>query len=82
MPSYKGLNMKIKERESLKKNSIEELKSELRSSKEKMFGLKFKKASGSLPNPVELRIIRHRIATIKTFIRQKEAVNEDSSNKK
>lgn len=74
--------MKAKERESLKNLSFEELNNELTVSLRKKFDLSFKKASGAVNNPLEIRILRRRIAVIKTFIRQKEANNEQGSKQK
>lgn len=63
--------MKTKEKEFLKNLSAEELQSQLEQSTRKYCDLLFKKTSGALTNPLEIRILRRKIATIKTFVNQK-----------
>ncbi len=64
--------MKTKEKESLKNLSIEELNLQLNECQRKYCDLLFKKSSGAVSNPLEIRFIRRKIATIKTFINEKK----------
>ncbi|MBI4051215.1 MAG: 50S ribosomal protein L29 [Elusimicrobia bacterium] len=63
--------MKGKEREKLKALSGVELESELRQAVDKHFRLRFKHRSAPLSNPLELRILRRKMAHLKTLIHQK-----------
>ena len=60
--------MKAKEKESLKNLSVEELRSELRQTREKRMKLLFRHKTTPLANPVELRELRRRIARIETWL--------------
>jgi len=64
--------MKSKEKESLKNLSAQELKNELRQTREKKMKLQFKSRMGSLPNPLEIRQLRRRVAKLETFLHQRE----------
>ncbi|MFA6583355.1 MAG: 50S ribosomal protein L29 [Elusimicrobiaceae bacterium] len=64
--------MKVKEIEALRNQTAEELKAELRQTREKQFSLSFKHTTTPLTNPLELRQIRRRIALINTLISEKE----------
>ena len=60
--------MKRKEKEHLKNLSETELKSQLRDLEKHLFQIKFKRASSPLENPLEIRLIRRKMAVIKTCI--------------
>jgi len=60
--------MKRKEKEQLKNMSDAELKAQLRDLEKHLFQIKFKRASSPLENPLEIRLIRRRMAVIKTCI--------------
>jgi large subunit ribosomal protein L29 len=64
--------MKQKEIANLRNMSVEGLKSELSQTREKRFGMSFKRNSSPLANPLELRVLRKKIAIIETIIREKE----------
>ncbi|MBI4656364.1 MAG: 50S ribosomal protein L29 [Elusimicrobia bacterium] len=63
--------MKRKEKESLKNSSKEELAAQMKDAHNKLFQLKFKRISAPLSNPVEMRILRRKIARIKTWLKEK-----------
>ena len=60
--------MKRKEKEHLKNMSDAELRAQLRDLEKRLFQIKFKRASSPLENPIEIRLIRRKIAVIKTCI--------------
>jgi large subunit ribosomal protein L29 len=66
------VKMKAKERETLKNLSVEELAEQLGECQQKYFDLLFKKSSGALGNPLEIRLLRRKIAAIKTFVNEKK----------
>lgn len=63
--------MKRKDKENLKNMSEAELKAQLRDLDKLLFQIKFKRASSPLENPLEIRLIRRKMATIKTFVGMK-----------
>lgn len=65
--------MKANDRQAKKSLSAAELAAELRSSQEKSFRLRFKRAVTPVANPVELRTLRRHIARLKTWIHEREA---------
>ncbi|OGS06432.1 MAG: 50S ribosomal protein L29 [Elusimicrobia bacterium RIFOXYA12_FULL_51_18] len=60
--------MKRKEKENLKNMSDAELRAQLRDLEKHLFQIKFKRASSPLENPIEIRLIRRKMAMIKTCI--------------
>jgi len=68
--------MKTKEKDSLRTLSLPELRAELRTTREKRMRLLFKHRMTPVPNPLELRELRRRIARLETFIRQKGPAGE------
>jgi len=64
--------MKSKEKTKKSSLSIEELRSELKSLRQKRFKLRFKHRVTPLGNPMELRVLRRDIARVETWIRAKE----------
>lgn len=64
--------MKRKDKENLNNMSEAELKAQLRDLEKHLFQIKFKRASAPLENPLEIRLIRRKMAVIKTFIGAKQ----------
>ncbi len=60
--------MKRKDKEHLKNMSEAELKAQLRDLEKHLFQIKFKRASSPLENPIEIRLIRRKMAVIKTCL--------------
>ena len=60
--------MKRKDKESLKNMSGAELGVQLRDLEKHLFQIKFKRASSPLENPLEIRLIRRKMAVIRTFL--------------
>ena len=60
--------MKRKDRESLKNMSSAELGAQLRELEKHLFQIKFKRASSPLENPMEIRLVKRKMALIKTCI--------------
>ena len=68
--------MKIKE---LRELSNKELNDKIKESKEELFNLRMKQATGSLEKPSRVRELRKDVARMKTIIRERE-LNEEVSN--
>ncbi len=64
--------MKRKDKENLKNMSEVELRTQLRDLEKHLFQIKFKRASSPLENPLEIRLIRRKMAVIKTYIGDKQ----------
>lgn len=60
--------MKRKEKESIKNMSLSELNSTLSDIERQLFELKFNKKISPIDNPLKIRILRRKIAFIKTLI--------------
>jgi large subunit ribosomal protein L29 len=60
--------MKRKDKESLRNMSEAELGVQLRDLEKHLFQIKFKRASSPLENPLEIRLIRRKMAVIRTFL--------------
>lgn len=71
--------MKSKDKENLKNLSETELRVQASDLKKRMFQLNFKRITSPIENPVQLRIIRRRIALINTIMRQRELANEKTA---
>jgi large subunit ribosomal protein L29 len=63
--------MKRKDKENLKNMSEAELKAQLRDLEKHLFQTKFKRASSPLENPLEIRLVRRKMAMIRTFLGMK-----------
>lgn len=61
--------MKAKEIRELSKEEIEQRERECL---KEHFGLRMKRASGKLDNPLKLRVLRREMARIKTVLRERE----------
>lgn len=64
--------MKLKEKETKKTLSVNELRAELRSAEQKRFQLQFKNSVTPIKNAIELRTLRRQIARLRTWVREKE----------
>ena len=56
----------------IREKSTAELEKEIDNLKEELFTLRFKKATGQLDNPAQIRQVRKTIARIKTIITERE----------
>ena len=65
--------MKVNEyKEKIRNMTLEELYAEEQSLKSQLFKLHFQQATSVVDNPVQIRLIRHNIARVKTVIKEKE----------
>jgi large subunit ribosomal protein L29 len=55
-----------------------ELNNELKKMKNELFNLRFQHVTGQLENPIKMRDVKKDIARVKTVIREKELVREQS----
>ena len=60
--------------EELRIKTDDQLKADLVSLKKEAFNLRFQRASGQLENTARVRAVRHDIAKVQTFLRQKALV--------
>ena len=63
--------MKTKDKENFRNMNESELKAAIRDLEKKLFQLNFKKTSSPLENPIEIRILRRKVAFLKTLISQR-----------
>lgn len=56
----------------IRKLSTEEINKKIAESKEELFNLRMKQATGSLENPVRIRELRKTVARLKTILRERE----------
>ena len=56
----------------IRKLSTEEINKKIAESKEELFGLRMKQATGSLENPKRLRELRKTVARLKTILKERE----------
>ncbi|PIU19840.1 MAG: 50S ribosomal protein L29 [Elusimicrobia bacterium CG08_land_8_20_14_0_20_59_10] len=71
--------MKSKDKENLKNLSGTELRVQASDLKKQIFKLNFKRITSPIENPVQLRLIRRRIALINTIMRQREQAKEKTA---
>lgn len=64
--------MKKREKESIRNMSEAELNAMLRELEKELFELKFNKKISPLDNPLKIRLLRRKIAFIKTVINEKK----------
>jgi large subunit ribosomal protein L29 len=64
--------------EKIREMTDAELDAELKKTKNELFNLRFQHVTGQLENPIRLRNIKRDIARVKTIIREKELVKEQS----
>ena len=56
----------------IRKLSTEEINTKIAESKEELFNLRMKQATGSLENPSRIRELRKTVARLKTILRERE----------
>ena len=56
----------------IRKLSTEEINKKIAESKEELFNLRMKQATGSLENPKRLRELRKTVARLKTILKERE----------
>ena len=56
----------------IRKLSTEEINKKIAESKEELFNLRMKQATGSLENPSRVRELRKTVARLKTILRERE----------
>ena len=56
----------------MRKLSTEEINKKIAESKEELFNLRMKQATGSLENPSRIRELRKTVARLKTILRERE----------
>ena len=56
----------------IRKLSTEEINKKITESKEELFNLRMKQATGTLENPARIRELRKTVARIKTILRERE----------
>ena len=56
----------------IRKLSTEEINKKIAESKEELFNLRMKQATGSLENPNRIRELRKTVARLKTILRERE----------
>lgn len=56
----------------IRKLSTEEINKKITESKEELFNLRMKQATGSLENPSRIRELRKTVARLKTILRERE----------
>ena len=56
----------------IRKLSTEEINKKIAESKEELFNLRMKQATGSLENPSRIRALRKTVARLKTILRERE----------
>ena len=56
----------------IRKLSTEEINKKIAESKEELFNLRMKQATGSLENPSRIRELRKYVARLKTILRERE----------
>ncbi|MBI3560383.1 MAG: 50S ribosomal protein L29 [Gammaproteobacteria bacterium] len=59
------------ESKELRSKSADELANELSELQREQFNLRMQKASGQLPRPHQIKVVRRNIARVKTIIREK-----------
>ena len=56
----------------IRKLSTEEINKKVTESKEELFNLRMKQATGTLENPARIRELRKTVARLKTILRERE----------
>jgi large subunit ribosomal protein L29 len=68
--------MKKREKEEIRSLGDAELESLLKETEKELFNLKFNKKIAPIDNPLKIRLLRRKIAFIKTVINQRRSKNE------
>lgn len=61
--------MKVNE---IRELSTDEINNKLKETKEELFNLRFKQATGNLEKPSRIRELRHTVARMKTVLKERE----------
>ena len=61
----------------IRKLSTEEINKKIAESKEELFNLRMKQATGSLENPSRIRELRKTVARLKTVLKERETVEKE-----
>ncbi|MBQ3436315.1 MAG: 50S ribosomal protein L29 [Bacilli bacterium] len=61
--------MKVNE---IRELSTDEINNKLKETKEELFNLRFKQATGTLDKPSRIRELRHTVARMKTVLKERE----------
>ena len=64
--------MKIMKTNEIRKLSTEEINKKIAESKEELFNLRMKQATGDLENPGRIKELRKTVARLKTILRERE----------
>ena len=64
--------VKIMKANDIRKLSTEEINKKIAESKEELFNLRMKRATGSLENPGRIKELRTTVARLKTILRERE----------
>lgn len=67
--------MKIMKTNEIRKLSTEEINKKIAESKEELFNLRMKQATGMLENPSRIRELRKDVARFKTILKEREMEN-------
>lgn len=67
--------MKIMKTNEIRKLSTEEINKKIAESKEELFNLRMKQATGMLENPSRIRELRKNVARFKTILKEREMEN-------
>ena len=66
--------MKVKE---IRELSTEDINAKLKETKEELFNLRFRQATGNLEKPSRIRDLRHTVARLKTVLKERETVEKE-----
>ena len=61
--------MKVKE---IRELTTEQINEKIKETKEELFNLRFQQATGNLEKPSRIKDLRHTVARLKTFLRERE----------
>ncbi|MDR0357237.1 MAG: 50S ribosomal protein L29 [Clostridiales Family XIII bacterium] len=64
--------------EKIREMTEAELNNELKKMKNELFNLRFQHVTGQLENPIKMRDVKRDIARVKTVMREKELMKEQS----
>ena len=68
--------VKVKE---IREFSTEEINEKLKETKEELFNLRFKQATGDIEKPSRIRELRHTVARMKTVLKERENVKKEAA---
>lgn len=66
----------------IRKLSNEDIDKKIKESKEELFNLRFKQATGTLEKPSRLKELRHNVARMKTIMRERELSEANNEERK